>query len=286
MRRIYLSILLLLAGISCCNAIQLEKVRFHNEESDTTRINEILKELVKIEDSGQRVAAAGMAMLGTPYVAGTLEGEKEMLTIALDEVDCTTFVETALALAYTAGEGRTSWRDYIYNLERLRYRGGEMNGYASRLHYVSDWIVNNAHRGNIIEATSRMPECSYAVKTIDFMTANRDKYPALKNDAQYERMKDIEMGYLSHRFPYIKKERLNQRNVEKELRQGDVVAITTKIPSLDVSHMGIIVKEDGEVRLMHASSAEKKVIIDNLNLYDYLRRNRSATGIRVIRLME
>lgn len=286
MKKIFAASILLWVGTICGHSIQLEKVRFHDEANDTARINKMLTELVKIEDNQQRVAAAGMAMLGTPYVAGTLEGEPEMLTINLDELDCTTFAETALALAYTAGEGRTSWRDYVYNLEKMRYRGGEMDGYASRLHYVSDWIVNNSHRGNLREVTNRLPGCDYTVKTIDFMTQNRDKYPALKDDSQFKRMKDIEMGYRSHRFPYIKKERLNQKEIIKELKEGDVVAITTKLPALDVTHVGIIIKEGGELKLLHASSAEKKVVIDNLNLYDYLRRNRESTGIRVIRLTE
>lgn len=39
-------------------------------------------------------------MLGVPYVAGTLdEGKEENLVVHLDKVDCTTFVETVLALA-------------------------------------------------------------------------------------------------------------------------------------------------------------------------------------------
>lgn len=283
-----LSFLLLIAILTTldANAIQLEKIRFHDEATDTTRINNMLTELSRLDNSGQRVAAAGKAMLGTPYVAGTLEGSPEMLTVNLDRLDCTTLVETALAMAYTAGEGRTSWRDYVYNLERLRYRGGEMNGYASRLHYISDWIVNNVHRGNFVEVTNRIPECSYAVKTLDFMTQNRDKYPALADQTEFERMKGYEMGYRSHRFPYIKKEKLSMRNVAAELHEGDVVAITTKLPSLDVTHMGIIVMENGEPKLLHASSAAGKVVIDKLNLYEYLKRNRNSTGIRVIRLAE
>ena len=48
-------------------------------------------------------------------------------------------------------ENRKSWRDFIYNLKRMRYRSGEINGYPSRLHYVSDWIVDNRFRGNFAD---------------------------------------------------------------------------------------------------------------------------------------
>ena len=55
-----------------------------------------------------------------------MEGDEELLRINLDGMDCTTFVENMMALALTAGENRTSWRDFTFNLERLRYRGGAM----------------------------------------------------------------------------------------------------------------------------------------------------------------
>ena len=94
------------------------------------------------------------------------------------------------------------------------------------------------------------------------------------------------MGYRSHRFPYIKREKLALKEVINALQDGDVIAITTKIKNLDVTHMGIIVKENGIPHLLHASSAAGKVILDPLPLYDYVRRNNSNTGIRVIHLNE
>ncbi|MDE6086020.1 MAG: DUF1460 domain-containing protein, partial [Muribaculaceae bacterium] len=153
---------------------------FHNEASDTVRINSLLIDASKIKNPQERVAFIGKQFINTPYVAGTLEGDTEELRVNIDELDCTTFVDNVLAIAYTAGEGRLSWRDFIYNLENMRYRSGTMNGYSSRLHYFSDWVVDNVHRGNFKEFTSHIPGCSWEVKTIDFMSSNRDKYPALK----------------------------------------------------------------------------------------------------------
>ena len=62
-----------------------------------------------------------------------------------------------------------------------------------------------------------------------------------------------------------------------------MVALTTNAQGLDVTHLGIIKLVNGVPHLMHASSKQKKVIIDDLPLADYLRRNRTQ-GIRVIRL--
>ena len=281
MRKILLGIMAMCALFS--RAVTLDEVEFHNEASDTAKITQILVDAAKIDNANERVGAIARSFIGTPYVAHTLEGEKELLRVNLDELDCTTFVETVMALAYTAGENRTSWRDYIYNLERIRYRGGRLNGYASRLHYISDWIMDNSYRGNFVEVTNRLPECRYLVKTIDFMSANRKSYPALADDEVYRKIKDVEMGYRSHRFPYIKSSNLTGKAVKGALKDGDIVALTCDIKNLDVSHMGIIVVKDDEPYLLHASSSHGKVEISDIPLCDFMKRNFHLTGIRVIR---
>lgn len=272
------------------NCANLHDIRFHDENSDTTRISAILLDATKATEGmtpEARVAYIGKEFLGTPYVAGTLESpEGERLTINMEELDCTTYVETVMALAYTIGEGRTSWRDFAYNLERIRYRSGELKDYGSRLHYASDWVVDNVHRGNFKEATGSMPGSEHQVKSLDFISRNREKYPALTDSMNYDRIRNMELGYRNHRYPYIKSGKLATKEIAQELREGDIILITTKVQGLDVQHMGIVVIEKGAPYLMHASSAAGKVIIDKLTLPEYLRRNRTATGIRVLRLTE
>ena len=285
MLRHYAIIFSVFAVISA-KAITLDKVRFHNEASDTTKITNLLAAGTEFSSPQQRIAYVAKQFIGTPYVGGTLDCQPEMLTVNLDEVDCTTFVETVMALAYTIGERRLSWHDFLFNLERLRYRNGEMSDYGSRLHYISDWVVDNVHRGNFAEVTNQLPGCDYIVKTLDFMSRNADKYPQLADSTQLERIKNAEIGYRSHRFPYIKKERIGSKIVSTALREGDIVALTTKIPGLDVSHMGVIVIDNDIPHLLHASSSVGKVVIDKYPLAEYLRRGRNLTGIRVFRLTE
>lgn len=280
-----LSTVLLVASV-WLNALAVANVRFHNEATDTTRINEILieTEAMKFKDNGERTAYIAQKFLGTPYVAGTLEGQPELVTVNLDELDCTTFVDMVLAMSYTVGEGRTSWRDFVYNLERMRYRGGEADGYGSRLHYVCDWVVDNIHRGNIEDATRLFPRTNYVTRSIDFMSTHRDKYPALADSAEYERIKNVEIGYRSHRFPYIKTIDLPAKETKAAFRDGDAVALVTNMKDLDVTHMGFVIKINGEPYLLHASSTDGKVEISQKPLSDYMKRSRSLIGVRVIRL--
>ena len=289
-RRFYSVLYIIILAIALCsgaNAYNPGHVRFHNEATDTTRINQILDKTLASSAStpNERVAMIAEMFLGTPYVAHTLECDSaEYLTVNLDELDCTTFVETVAALARTAGEKRGSWRDFLYNLERLRYRGGEMDGYPSRLHYICDWVTDNSYRGNIKDATTRFPKVFYLVRTVDFMTSHRDKYPALADSANYERMKTVEMGYRNHRFPHVKTIDLNDKMTKAAFQSGDIVGLTTGLKDLDVTHMGIIIKRDGEPYLLHASSTKGKVVMSEEPLATFMKRNRQFIGVRVIRL--
>lgn len=262
------------------------QVVFHNESDDTTRINNILIDVVgrHLSTPGDAVVAFAESFLGTPYVAGTLEGDTEELRVNIDEVDCTTFADQMIALALTADENRSSWRDFVYNLQKIRYRDGKIDGYPSRLHYVADWAVDNVHRGILTDVTDRFPKCNYMVKTIDFMSANRDKYPALADSANFARMKRVEIGYRRYRFPYLKTGDISNSYVKDEFKNGDIVAFTSALPNLDVAHMGVIVIKDGEPHVIHASSSAGKVVMSELPIDKFLKKNRTFTGVRVFRL--
>lgn len=267
-------------------AVAPSEARFHNVQADTTRINELLTEALQNKLITPRMAAGwlGRQFLGVPYVAHTLEGDTEELTVNIDELDCTTYVETVIALALTVGERRSSWRDFVYNLERVRYRSGHLNGYPSRLHYIADWALDNQYRGNFKDVTTLFPNYTYIIKSIDFMSENADKYPALADSAALARIKDVERGYRGHKINYIKTPALAYKATKEAFRDGDIVGLVTKIKNLDVTHMGMIVMKDGEPYLMHASSSLGKVVISDEPLSEFMKKNHGLLGVRVFRL--
>lgn len=278
----------LFVGLSISSFAQSMEVRWHNETADTARIARMLVDAsdVRFENPSARVAWFGRKFIDTPYGAHTLEGDKEILTVNLDSIDCTTFVENALALAATSGEKRLGWQDFAYNLRRMRYRNGITNGYASRLHYICDWATDNIYRGNIIDVTPYSDKCKYIIRTIDFMTAHRDRYPSLADSAEYARVRAIEDGYRNHRFPYIKTSDLSSKSVIGLLREGDVLAFVSNLKDLDVTHMGIVVFENGIPHALHASSTNGKVEISKLPLHDFVKKNPYWSGVRIFRLKE
>lgn len=288
MRNIIYTIASILLASLTAHAIAPAQVRYHDEAADTTRINDLLIEAAAVDfaDSGKAAEWFAMKFLGTPYVAHTLEGDPEMLTVNVDELDCTTFVETVMALAITRQERRQSWRDFIHNLERVRYRGGELAGYPSRLHYNAEWVADNVHRGNITDVTTRFPRCNYVTKTIDFMSANAEKYAALKDSANLAGIKNMEIGFRSHRIPYIKTIDLVRPEVKAAFRTGDILGFTTTLKNLDITHMGMIVMRDGEPYVIHASMNAGKVVLSERPIDVFLKRNRAFTGVRVLRLRD
>ena len=291
---VFLMIILLSACVPKQTAQQVAQaattaqMRFHCE-GDTTLINQLLARGYEsgIKDANALVEFYARQLLGTPYVAHTLEGDEEKLTINIHELDCTTFIETLYALARTTLNGRYSWRDYAANLENLRYRGGTMGDYSSRLHYISEWIVDNRMRGNMQDITPDLPHVDYLIKNIDFMTHHTANYRQLKDDSvMVEKIKGFEAGYRNHRFPYIKRSWLNDKALKAELRSGDFVGLVTKIEGLDISHLGIIiVDEKGDPYLLDASMSGGKVMLEAKPLFKYLERSKTNIGIRVFRMI-
>ncbi len=263
------------------------QMRFHCD-SDTTVINQLLAKGYEsnITDANALVEFYARQLLGTPYVAHTLEGDEEMLTINIHELDCLTFIETLYALTRATLEQRYSWRDFAANIENVRYRGGKMGDYSSRIHYMSEWIIDNNMRGNLKEITPDLPHADYMIKNIDYMTKHPDQYRQLKNDSvMVEKIRRYELR--NHRYPYLKRSWLNDKGVKAALRSGDFVSLVTKMDGLDVSHNGIIiVDEKGDPYLLDASMSGGKVMLEDNPLFKYLERSKSNIGIRVYRMMQ
>ena len=105
---------------------------------------------------GASTLAAARYFVGRPYVASTLEREPERLVINLREWDCTTLVESAVALARTAQSPTPTFDVYLRELSRLRYRTAVITDYTDRLHYFTDWIYENARRGLVRDVTAEI----------------------------------------------------------------------------------------------------------------------------------
>lgn len=229
---------------------------------------------------GEVVQALGERLLGLPYVEGALdEPEVESLVVDLTGFDCVTYVENVVALAQAVTAGTPTYGAYVANLEDLRYRGGTLDGYCSRLHYFSDWMRDNDRRGNV-----RLLSQELGVpfeKTISFMSEHRDAYPKFATDDDVLAcIRDVEADLAQHGLYYVPQDRI--RGVYDRLEAGDIIATATDIDGLDVTHTGFVYKHaDGRTGFLHASLTGEVKISDDLA--DYIRGNKVQTGILVAR---
>ena len=238
-------------------------------------------DLLPAGSMGEAMIATGMQFLDTPYEASTLElGTQEALVVNLRALDCTTFVENVLAISRMKFEGHRDWDAYLQNLAQIRYRDGEIQGYPSRLHYFTDWIRDNQEKGLVKDITPEIGGVSI-VKEINFMGTHPELYPALGQEDQLERIRNIEASLSSKVLFVLPAEEVAGR--EGSLRDGDIIALATSIQGLDVTHTGIAVTgTDGRVHLLHASTGGT-VVISKEPLPEYLKKIKGNTGIIVAR---
>ena len=252
-----------------------------DKEAFETKIKQISK--FEKKGRGETMVAIGKTFLGTPYVAKTLEiGETESLVVNLHGLDCTTFVENVLAFTLLKQSDSTSFNQFTKTLETIRYKNGVINGYPSRLHYFTEWISNNQFKGIITDITAAIGG-KVISKEINFMSTHRDLYPFLKdNDANLEKIKESE-NYLNNQEFCILPQNEIAAN-EHLIQSGDIIALTTSIKGLDITHTGIATREkDGRIHLLHASTSGE-VKVSEEPLVDYLKGIKNNTGIMVTRV--
>ena len=273
---------LFIIGVICWCACSL----FAGEQ-DRIQVEKWLKEAIGLSQDSCRTLHFAKKMLGVPYVAGTLDGnEEEQLVVHVDQLDCTTFVETVLALCIADKRGERSFDGFKKALIDVRYRNGILDGYASRLHYFSDWIRNNEQMGFVKECTSETA-CSQPKELwLDFMTTHVDSYLPMKKDpALVEVMAAQEKNWQGTVVSYIPKEKLNLSPEELKIKDGDILAMVTNIKGLDIVHVGFAFWKDNHLHLLHASSSAKKVIEDPKTQYESSGKTKAHIGVRAIRVI-
>ena len=251
---------------------------------DSIKVIKWLKEASALSKDSCRTLHFAKKMLGVPYVAGTLDGnEEEQLVVRTEALDCTTFVETVLALFVADKREERDFEGFKKALMQVRYRDGNLNGYASRLHYFSDWIRNNEQMGFVKECTSETACAQPKELWLDFMTTHVKSYqPMMKKPSLLAEIASVEKKWQGVQVSYIPKEMLNLSPEKLKIKNGDILAITTDIKGLDVVHVGFSFWIGEKLHLFHASSVAKKVIEDSQSLYEYSKNKKAHTGVRVI----
>jgi hypothetical protein len=240
----------------------------------------------------QAMAEIGRSFVGTTYVPQTLEAEgPEGLVINFRGLDCVTFVENAYTLARFVTAGGADALDnrpvaetvYARMLAELRYRGGVLEGYPSRLHYFSEWIADNARRGLIVDITPELGGVRDD-EPINFMSTHPDAYRQLADPANLSAVRATEVELNARGRTYLPEARIAE--AAPGIQDGDIIAATSTVAGLDVAHTGLALWVDGTLHLLHAPLVGDSVEISTLSLAERIVSIAGQDGIIVARPVE
>lgn len=193
----------------------------------------------------------------TPYVIDPLgEGPEGVVSqgplYRFDGFDCTTFVETVLALSRSSTP-----EEFKTLMNRIRYKDGIVS-YQTRNHFPSvDWIPNNTKAGFVRDITVLVggDQTRWSETLIE-----KENWFSMKGPEFAEMGKGFgkEMG----RLPYLAKADLLNASLVDRIPSGTIFHVVRPNwnlravigTDLDVSHMGFLIREGGVLYMVHASN--------------------------------
>ena len=152
--------------------------------SDSTKVMQLISTARRTPDDSKQFLNIAKQFIGTPYVAHTLDqSQTERLVVNISQVDCTTYLEYALAIHLCIKNKKYTFRDFCHYLAHIRYANGKIS-YATRNHYFTLWINHNAtnHKRQLYDHTQ--PAIPIAQKqpraeNTDTQTPAKHKPPAI-----------------------------------------------------------------------------------------------------------
>lgn len=202
-----------------------------------------------IQEPDKQITFLSEQFLGIYYKENTLIGStdvQEVFVINLEAVDCFTFIEYIEAMRLS-----NSFNVFKNNLKKIRYQDNIVN-YYKRNHFFTDWREFNF--SSIEDVTSQIA-CDKATVV--------EKRINLKEDGTYFlpgiESKLREIRYIPSNFV--------DNAISADLKNGDYIGIYSAKAGLDVSHVGILIKDKDRVILRHASSEYKKVVEQDFEKY-------------------
>jgi len=214
-------------------------------------LDNLIRRGSQIEQIGERIDFLSKHFLHTDYRESTLIGNtttEEVLVINLEGVDCFTFIDYIEAMRRS-----DSVHTFKENLIHVRYNGGKVS-FDSRNHFFTDWCIRN--KRFVMDVTEDIGVYR-TVSVKKTLNKKKDGTPFIAGLEPVERI----IHYIPSRDVDI--------FILGKLKSGDYVGIYTQQEGLDVSHVGIIIKQDNSFYLRHASSLPdyRKVIDQNFPGY-------------------
>ena len=215
-------------------------------------LDKVMSEAFLIKDAGSRIEFLSGFFLGLEYKESTLLGNistAEVLVINFSGVDCFTFIDYIEAMRLS-----DSYAGFLKNLKQVRYLKGIVS-YNNRKHFFTDWAEFGPTLVDDITEQIGGEKVKNIVKTINL---RQDGTPLLPG-----------VGSPQRTINYIPSEDTDS-SVLKKLKTGDYAGIYSSRQGLDVSHVGIIIRDRDTFYLRHASSDKRSRKVVDQGLREYI----------------
>jgi hypothetical protein len=238
---------------------------------------------------GELIGKIAMEFKGTPYVGFTLELSKDVenCVVNLNGLDCVTFFENSLCMARMIKRGKSSPQDLLNEVRTTRYRAGHLGDFTSRLHYTTDWFVDNEAKGVIKILTPDLPGAEPFTQKVGIMSQHPENYRQLKAHPELvEKIRVMEDKINSRSLKYLPMDKLAA--AEHLLQTGDIVGVATTENGIDIAHIGLCIKDaEGIVHFMDASSSKRNMRVTlEPQLSKCLNWSSKLTGVMFARPLE
>ncbi len=237
------------------------------------------------QDLADRLRVVSDPFLGAPYALSPLgegQGEDPDPRLRYDAFDCTTFVETtvALAIAKDIGEARRL-------LDLIRYRHGEP-GFLARRHFPeAEWIPELQELGFLEDITRQVGGDNVVVekKRLDAAVWERRKRPShLELPAARIPSGDFALDV----WP-LDDARAHQRRIPPGTLLN-LVRVDFKSVPVRVSHQGIVIEKKGALYMRHAADRMFHSVVDEPLDHFFLRMQKykkwPVAGVNLARVQE
>jgi hypothetical protein len=215
------------------------------------KLDRIIREASEFRSAGARIEFLSTQFLGTQYKEDTLIGYKditEKLVINLEGVDCFTFIDYIEAMRLSK-----SLAEFKDNLRKVRYQSGNIS-YKSRNHFFTDWREFNSDLVDDVTekiGAGKSRRIKKVLNRKDDATCFLPGIPCREREVVYIPSVSVDAAVI------------------ESLRTSDHAGIYSENEGLDVSHVGIIIKNGNRTLFRHASSSarSRKVIDEDFREY-------------------
>lgn len=142
-------------------------------------------------------------------------------------------------------------------------------------------FLENQQKGIVKDVTHEIGGISLPVD-VSFMSTHPDSYKPLKDHPErVARIAAKEKEINARPYYYIPESEIDR--LAEGIKEGDIVCFVTTIKGLDISHVGVVCRVGDKLTFIHASTTQKKVIVNEAPLQEYVESIKRNSGIMIVR---